>query len=201
MILDSAFLLDGKDRDFLELTSDELAQVREAISPQFKVSQYDPEQFRWLFRLFKIYYQRKYSSANEAEEKFQIFVSNLKLMNNINSQNKSFSVSINKFADQEEIAMPPGLMKSLHQPGQRQELNGSSILNRNFIGEFKLDPTIKSEIGAVDQIKLSGGLLKGLQTGVNKFAVKTGEMSDAAKSSGEFREGLTGRRAHARKRV
>ena len=117
--MDSALLISGVDKNYLDLTSEELDEVKAAIKPAFKSDNYPEEKFKWFFKLFKIYYQRKYKSESDENEKYAIFEKNLELMNEINSQNKSFSVAINKFADKEEIAMPPGFCLLYTSPSPR----------------------------------------------------------------------------------
>jgi hypothetical protein len=178
LILKSALLIEGEERDSASLSKEELDLVREVIKPSFKSDHYKENEFKWLFRLFKIYYQRQYDSEFQENQKYKIFQSNLRLMNDINSQNKSFSVRINKFADQEDIAMPPGLMKNLHEKNIKKETKSFSFLNKNYSSSFKLDKKIKNEMELKEKINSNEGLLKGPESGLNKFAIKTDNLTD-----------------------
>lgn len=182
LIMDSGLMMSGVERDYMELTPEELEMVRKAILPAFKTDYYDEDKFKWLFRLFKIYYQREYDSGEE-ETKYQIFSKNLKLMNEINSQKKSFSVRINKFADQEEITMPPGLMKSLHDEQMNKSNNISKFLNGEYKGTFKFDSQINNELRRKTEDKSKPKMLKGPVEGLNEFAIKTEDLTDPNQNS------------------
>jgi hypothetical protein len=175
--MDSVLLLGGVERDYTDLSPEELELVREAILPAFKTDHYDEHKFKWFFRLFKIYYQRQYDSVEE-HTKYRVFSKNLKLMNEINSQKKSFSVRINKFADQEEITMPPGLMKSLHEDHMDNSTRISKLLNDNYGGTFKFDSQIHEQLRKKTEHKSQPQMLKGPEEALNQFAIKTEDLTD-----------------------
>ena len=177
--MDSVLLVGGVERDYMDLTDEERKLVREAIDPAFKTDYYAEDKFKWLFKLFKIYYQRDYSGYEE-QQKFRVFADNLRLMNDINAENKSFSVRINKFADKKEIAMPPGLMKALHEKGKKKY--GSRFTTN---AGFKLDRQIQGQLKAGRRKNVSSAedvnepsLIKGPEAGLDKFAVKTENLTD-----------------------
>ena len=95
------------------MSKEELDSVKKTIDPSFDIKKYNLKNSKWIFRLFKIYYQKSYENEYEEMNHFEIFKKNLKLMNRINSENRSFKVRINKFADIEDIVMPQGLMANL----------------------------------------------------------------------------------------
>ena len=182
--MDSALLISGVDKNYLDLTSEELDEVKAAIKPAFKSDNYPEEKFKWFFKLFKIYYQRKYKSESDENEKYAIFEKNLELMNEINSQNKSFSVAINKFADKEEIAMPPGLMKSLYDEDiKNKQKSEYPVLTKPKKKSFKFDINIKNEIDNMKSVKKNKGMIKGPDEGLQEFAVSTNNLTDTEETS------------------
>lgn len=110
LILQNTIYIAGEKKDPLKLTESELEKIKNIIKPHLDIDFPAKEPQDFLFYLFKVYYQRDYEDAMEEARRFEIFKSNTKLISEINSQEKSFSVGINKFADREEMEVPKGLI-------------------------------------------------------------------------------------------
>lgn len=120
-IFGNTILAEGKEKTYLDLNKEEFEDIQKIIQPRLKEKHHDPSSFEFLFFLFKIFYQRKYESEEKNQGHFKIFEKNLKLINRVNKENRSFIVSINKFADEDEIELPLGLMKTISNSNDSQE--------------------------------------------------------------------------------
>jgi hypothetical protein len=110
--LRDTLFIDGKEKNYLELSEEELERVKALIKPRLKDENGSLDAQNFLFFIFKIFYQRKYKDSIEEQDRFKIFQSSLKKINEINSKNKSFRVAINKFADRRDEELPMGLRSS-----------------------------------------------------------------------------------------
>jgi hypothetical protein len=116
-------LYKGKPLDFANITEKQKELLRKAIQPSFDVDQYSIKNIKWLFRLFKLFYQKDYSNSFEESTGFENFTENLKFINKINSENKSFRIKINEYADLEESNKPKGFKRN-----QYRDSNGIQVI-------------------------------------------------------------------------
>ena len=115
-------LYEGRQLDISEASQTQIEKVHEAIEPLFDALPYPTQDSSWLFRLFKIFYQKVYDNALEEAQALKVFAANLEEMNRINLENLSFQVKINQFSDLEERNKPKGFKP----PRFRDLINGET---------------------------------------------------------------------------
>lgn len=133
LIVNNTLLVDGMERNYMELSEDELKRVKSMIKPRLKsYTNISDENHAFLFFLFKVYYQREYQNVAEEEERFNIFETNLGKINKINSGDRSFKAAINKFADRRDDELPLGLRSSPKSDSSSNEDSKVSKMDKNM---------------------------------------------------------------------
>lgn len=167
LILRDTLLIDGNERNYLELSEEELEKVKALILPRLKDDDRSKGTHAFLFYIFKIYYQRNYQDSKEEADRFKIFESSLEKINEINSKNKSFKVAINKFADRKDEELPMGLRSS---PMSNFSPNkNSEVSNMNEDENMKQIQKGKSMIKGIFDIDMSRAV--GLNEDIVEFTV------------------------------
>lgn len=126
------------------MNEDQIKKMNKLIKYLFDQELFAQESYPFLFRLYKLYYKRKYKDDVENEERYKIFVKNMDLVNEKNSQKKSFKLGINKFTDRLNNEVPLGLIPTPNPEPKPQQYMSDAGPKTSSINS-KVSPVIKQQ--------------------------------------------------------